>query len=370
MRIGCVSTLALILAAAASHAADTPAPAVDGEKILSIYNWSDYISLGVLEDFARETGIVVQYDVMDSNELLEIKLVAGRTGYDVVFPSASFLDRQIKEGIYRKLDKRRLPNLRNLDPDITGKLGKFDPGNEHAAIYMWGTSGVAYNDTAVKILMPDAPVESFAMLYDPEVVSRFSECGVSVLDAPSEVISTVLLFLGKNANSEKPEDLVAAEAVLMSIRPFVRKINSSAYIEDLASGDICLALGWSADVLQAQARTEEAGKPYRIEYRVPREGAVMFFDSMAIPADAEHVENAHLFINYLLRAEVAAENSRFVGFPNGNLAAQPLFPIDRMADRNFFPTREMQKKLVPDLPESPGYIRQLMRVWTKFRAGE
>jgi len=370
MRIGCLSTLALTLAAAAGHAAENPAPAVDGEKILSIYNWSDYISPGVLEDFTRETGIDIQYEIMDSNELLETKLVAGRTGYDVVFPSASFLDREIKAGIYRKLDKHRLLNLHNLDPDITEKLARFDPGNEHSAIYMWGTSGVAYNDAAVKTLMPEAPVNSFAMLYDPEVVSRFADCGVSMLDAPSEVLGTVLLYLGKNANSEKPEDLAAAEAVLMSVRPFIKTINSSTYVEGLASGDICLALGWSGDVLQSQARAEEAGKPYSIEYRVPREGAVMFFDSMAIPADAEHVENAHLFIDYLLRAEVAAENSLFIGFPNGNLAAQPRFPFDLMGDRNFFPIPEVQKKLVPDLPESAAFSRQLTRTWTKFRLGK
>jgi len=373
MRFGSLSTLALFVAAsavhAANHAADTPAPA-NQEKILSIYNWSDYISPGVLEDFARESGIVVQYDIMDSNELLETKLVAGRSGYDVVFPSANYLDRQIKAGIYRKLDKSRLTNLRNLDPDITAKMAKFDPRNEHSAIYMWGTSGVAYNDVAVKTLMPDAPVDSFAMLFDPEVVSRFADCGVSILDAPSEVISTVLLWLGRNPHSEKPEDLQAAEDVLMSIRPYVRKISSSAYIEDLANGEACLALGWSGDVLQAQARAEEAGKAFHIEYRLPREGAVMFFDSMAIPADAEHVENAHLFINYMLRAEVAAENTEFVGFPNGNLASQPRFPIGLTADKNFFPAPDVQKRLVPDLPESPAFIRQMGRTWTKFRVGK
>jgi putrescine transport system substrate-binding protein len=370
MRIGCSSTLCLLLTSAVCHAADVPAPAIDRENALNIYNWADYIDPDVLEDFARETGIIVTYEMMDSNQLLETKLVAGRTGYDVVFPSASFLDRQIKAGIYRKLDKPRLPNLRNLDPDITGKLGNFDPGNEYSAIYMWGTSGVAYNDATLKAVMPDAPVNSFAMFYDPRVVSRFAECGVSVLDAPSEVIATVLLYLGKDANSELPEDLAAAEAVLMSIRPYIRTINSSSYIEDLASGEICLALGWSGDVLQAQARTEEAGKPFRIEYRLPREGAVMFFDSMAIPADAEHVQNAHLFINYMLRAEVAAANSRFVGFPNGNLASKPRIPMELMADKDFFPPPEVQKKLVPDLPESARYIKQLSRTWTRFRAGQ
>ena len=224
----------MILTAAASHAEDVPAPEVERKNILHIYNWADYMSPDVLEDFARDTGIIVTYDMMDSNELLESRLVAGSTGYDVVFPSASYLGRQIKAGIYRKLDKTQLPNLRNLDPDITEKLGKFDPGNEHSAIYMWGTSGVAYNDAAVRIMMPEAPVNSFAMLYDPKVVSKFAECGVSLLDAPSEVISTVLLYLGKDASSENPQDLAAVEAVLKSIRPYIRLINSSTYIDALA----------------------------------------------------------------------------------------------------------------------------------------
>ncbi len=247
---------------------------------------------------------------MDSNELLETKLLAGRTGYDVVVPSASFLARQIKQSIYQKLDKSKLTNLKNLDPDITKRLEVFDPGNEYAVNYMWGTSGVAYNEEAIKAAMPDAPVDSFAMFWDPKVVSKFAKCGVSVLDAPSEVVGTVLIYLGKDANSEKPEDLAAAEKVLMSVRPYIRKINSSAYIEELANGEICLALGWSGDVLQAKSRAEESQKPFTIKYNIPKEGAVMFFDNMAIPADASHVKNAHLFINYMLRAEVAAQEQQ------------------------------------------------------------
>ena len=369
MRSACSSLVALILVCTAGLAAESPAPEAGRENILRIHNWADYISPGVLEDFARETGIVVEYDMMDSNEMLETRLRAGRTGYDVVFPSGSFLGRQIKWGIYRKLDPSKLPNLHNLDPAMTAKLGKFDPGNEHSAIYMWGTSGVAYNDAAMKTLMPDAPVDSFAMLYDPKIVSRFAECGVSVLDAPSEVIGTVLIYLGRDPNSEKLEDLAAAEAVLMSIRPHVRMINSSAYIEDLAEGDLCLALGWSGDVLHSRSRAEDAGKPYRIEYRLPREGAMVFIDAMAIPADARHVDNAHLFIDYLLRADVAAANSTFIGFPSANLAARPRLPMDLLTDRNLFPTAEAQKKLVPDLPESAAFLRQLTRTWMKFRMG-
>src|SRR3954462_5453827 len=291
---------------AADSGPAAPAVDTDAEKVVNVYNWSDYIEPTVLEAFEKETGIKVNYEVMDSNEMLETKLVAGRTGYDVVVPSANFLARQIKSGIYQKLDKSKLTNLKNLDPDITKRLEVFDPGNEHAVNYMWGTSGVAYNEEAIKAALPDAPVDSFAMFWDPKVISKFAKCGVSVLDAPSEVIGTVLIYLGKDANSESPEDLKAAEKVLMSVRPYIRNINSSAYIEQLANGEICLALGWSGDVLQAKSRADEAKKPFTIKYNIPKEGAVMFFDNMAIPGDATHVKNAHLFIDYMLRPEVAA----------------------------------------------------------------
>jgi len=359
----------------APPAAATPEPAApavdtDAEKVVNVYNWSDYIEPTVLDEFTRETGVKVNYEVMDSNELLETKLVAGRTGYDVVVPSANFLARQIKSGIYQKLDKSKLDNLKNLDPDITKRLEVFDPGNEHAVNYMWGTSGVAYNEEAIKAAMPDAPVDSFAMFWNPKVVSKFAKCGVSVLDAPSEVIGTVLIYLGKDANSENPEDLKAAEKVLVSVRPYIRLINSSKYIEDLANGEICLALGWSGDTLQARDRAAEAQKPFTIKYNIPKEGAVMFFDSMAIPADASHVKNAHLFINYMLRAEVAAKNSNFISFANSNAASWPLVSAEVKNNPGIFPTPEMMPKLVPDLPESAEFTRILTRTWTRFRTGK
>ena len=353
-------------------AAAPPAPVydTDAEKVVNVYNWSDYIEPTVLEAFTKETGVTVNYEVMDSNELLETKLVAGRTGYDVVVPSANFLARQIKSGIYQKLDKSKLDQLKNLDPDITKRLEVFDPGNEHAVNYMWGTSGVAYNEEAIKAAMPNAPVDSFSMFWDPKVVSKFAKCGVSVLDAPSEVIGTVLIYLGKDANSEKPEDLKAAEKVLLSVRPYIRLINSSKYIEDLANGEICLALGWSGDTLQARDRASEAQKPFTIKYNIPKEGAVMFFDNMAIPADASHVKNAHLFINYMLRPEVAAKNSNFISFANSNAASWPLVSAEVKNNPGIFPTPEMMPKLVPDLPESAEFTRVLTRTWTRFRTGK
>ena len=372
-----LAVLAALLAACGSKPAepaktDAAGAAVetDAEKVLNVYNWSDYIEPTVIQAFEKDTGIKVNYEVMDSNELLETKLLAGRTGYDVVVPSASFLARQIKANIYQKLDKSKLPNLKNMDADITKRLEVFDPGNEHAVNYMWGTDGVGYNEAKVKEAMPDAPVNSYAMFFDPNVAKNFQKCGISILDAPSEILGAVLIYLGRDANSEKPEDLKAAEKVLMSVRPYVRLINSSKYIEDLANGEICLALGWSGDVLQASNRAKEAGKGISIKYNIPKEGSVMFFDNFAIPADASHVKNAHLFIDYMSRADVAAKNSNFLSYANSNAASWASITPEIKGNPNIFPTAEMMPKLVPDLPESAEFTRELTRTWTRFRTGK
>jgi putrescine transport system substrate-binding protein len=342
----------------------------DEEKVVNVYNWSDYIEPTVLAAFEKETGVKVNYEVMDSNELLETKLLAGRTGYDVVVPSASFLARQIKSGIYQKIDKSKLLNYKNLDPELTKRQEVFDPGNAYGVNYMWGTSGVAYNEAKVKEAMPTAPVDSFAMFWDPKVVSKFAKCGVSVLDAPSEVVGTVLIYLGKDANSENPEDLKAVEAVLKSVRPYIRLIDSSKYIEQLANGEICLALGWSGDALQARDRAVEAKKGITIKYNIPKEGAVMFFDDFAIPADASHVKNAYLFIDYMLRADVAAKNSNFLSYANSNAASWPTVSPEVKGNPNVYPTPAMLAKIVPDLPESSDFQRLLTRAWTRFRTGK
>jgi putrescine transport system substrate-binding protein len=357
--------------AAGAAPAAAKAPVDNGEeKVLNVYNWSDYIDPTVLEEFTRETGIKVNYDVFDSNEVLETKLLAGSTGYDIVVPSASFLERQIKAGVFQKLDKAQLPNLKNLDTEITQRIAQHDPGNEHSVNYLWGTSGVGYNVAKIKERMADAPVDSFAIFYDPKVVAKFKDCGVTLLDAPSEVVGTVLIYLGKDANSEKPEDLAAAEKVLMAIRPYVKYVNSSKYIEDLANGEVCLSLGWSGDVLQSRDRANEAGKGIEIKYLIPKEGAVMFFDMLAIPADAKRPKNAHLFIDYLLRPEVAAKNSNFVNYANSNAASLPLVSEAVRNDRGIYPAPEVKAKLVPDLAETPQFTRVLTRTWTRFKTGK
>ncbi|MET0290899.1 MAG: polyamine ABC transporter substrate-binding protein [Steroidobacteraceae bacterium] len=358
--------------AAAAPAAEPArsAAATDAEKVLNVYNWSDYIEASVVPEFEKEYGIKVNYDVFDSNEVVETKLLAGRTGYDIVVPSASFLERQIKAGVFQKLDKAKLPNLKNLDESITARIALHDPANEHSVNYFWGTSGVGYNEAKILERLPAAPVDSFAMFYDPEVVSKFKDCGVTILDAPSEIVGTVLLYLGKEPNSEAPEDLKAAEDVLMKIRPFVRYVNSSKYIEDLANGEVCLSLGWVGDVFQARDRATEAGKGVTIKYHIPKEGAIMFFDMLAVPVDAPHPLNAHLFIDFLLRPEIAAKNSDFVHYANSNAASYSLLSKDVRDDPAVFPPADVMAKLQPDLAESPQFTRLLTRTWTRFKTGK
>lgn len=370
-----LAAVGLVLAACGGSPSESDSAAASGvdtdeEKVLNVWNWSDYIEPSLIEQFETETGIQVNYEVGDSNEMLETKLLAGRTGYDVVVPSASFMARQIQAGIFQKLDQSLLGNYANNDPAIMKSLSALDPGNEYSVNYMWGTSGIAYIPERINEAMPNAPVDSFAMFYDPNVIRNFEKCGVSMLDAPSEVVGTVLIWLGKDANSESLEDLKAAEEVLLKIRPYVRTIDSSAYIDQLANGERCLVLGWSGDVFQAAARAEEAGKPFTIEYNIPKEGAVQFFDQLAIPADAEHVKNAHLFIDFLLRADVAAKNSDYIAFANGNAASTPLLSEEVRNNASIYPPADVAAKLVPDTPESPEFQRELTRTWQRFKTGQ
>ena len=371
--LGAVLTLALGACSGAgkgSSSATSANQGGSGEKVVNIYNWSDYIDPGVLKDFEAKTGIKVNYDVFDSNEVLETKLLAGSTGYDVVVPTANFLERQVQAGVFQKLDKSRLPNLKNVDPDILRRIAVQDPGNEHGVNYLWGTSGLGYNAAKIKERMADAPVDSWRMLYDPAIVSKFKDCGVSVFDTPSEVVSTVFVYLGKNANSLSPEDLAQAEKVLVSIRPYLRYVDSSRYIEDLANGETCLALGWSGDVLQARDRAHEAGKGIEIKYSLPKEGGIIFFDMLAIPADAPHPDNALTFINYLLQPEVAARNSDLIRYANSVPASRPLLSEKVRDDPNIYPPPDVMAKLVPNLAQPPGYTRLLTRTWTRFKTGQ
>ena len=368
-----IAAVAALLAAGCGGKSDAPAgpstPAAE-EKVLNVYNWSDYIDPGVVADFTRETGIKVNYDVFDANEVLETKLLAGNSGYDVVVPSAYFLERQVKAGVFAKLDKSKLPGLDNLDPGLVASAERHDPGGEHSVVYLWGTTGIGYDAGKVRAIMPDAPVDSWALVFDPAVVSKFKDCGVSVLEDPTDMVGTMLVFLGKDPNSESEADLKLAEDRLLAIRPYIRQISSSQYIEGLANGDLCIAVGYSGDVLQARDRAAEAGKPVDIRFSIPKEGALMWFDTLAIPADAKHPGNAHLFIDYLMRPEVAARNSNFVNYANANAASTPLVNEDLRNDAGIYPDAATKARLQPNLAKSAEYSRQLNRAWTRFTTGK
>jgi putrescine transport system substrate-binding protein len=350
-------------------AAAPPVAVAVEEKVLNVFNWSDYIDPKVVEAFQKETGIKVRYDVFDANEVLETKLLTGHSGYDVVVPSAYFLERQIKAGVFRKLDKSKLPNFVNLDPELLQRVAGHDPGNQYGVVYMWGTTGIGYDADRIRKIMPDAPVDSWNLVFDPAVIRKFKGCGVSVLDDPTDMVATALVYLGKDPNSQSEADLKLAMDKLLAIRPFIRTISSSQYIEGLANGDFCIAVGYSGDMLQARDRAAEAGKPVKIEYSIPKEGALMWFDTLAIPADAMHPNNAHLFIDYLLRPDVAARNSDFVNYANANLKATALVNEELRNDPGIYPTPETKARLQANLAKSAEFTRSLNRAWTRFMTG-
>jgi putrescine transport system substrate-binding protein len=357
-------------AQSAADAGKAPAAAPTEEKVVNVYNWSDYVDPKMLEQFTAETGIKVNYDVFDSNEVLQTKLLAGNTGYDVVVPSASFLETQIKAGVFRKLDRSKLSNWSNLDQELLKRIARHDPGNEYSVNHLWGTDAIGFNVGKVKAIDAAAPVDSWALILDPKWAAKFKDCGISVLDAPDEVVGVVLAFLGKDPNSENLDDLKAAEDVLMKIRPYVRMIHSSQYIDSLANGDICVAFGWSGDILQAKDRAAEAGQGVEIAMSVPKDGTIIWFDMYAIPADAPHPDNAHAFINFMMKPEVAAANSNFVHYASGNAAAVPLLDASVRDDPGVYPPPDVMAKLFPNLARSPEFTRALNRTWTRFTTGK
>ncbi|MBA1272982.1 extracellular solute-binding protein [Stutzerimonas azotifigens] len=340
------------------------------DKVLHVYNWSDYIAEDTLDNFTKETGIKVVYDVFDSNEVLEAKLLAGSSGYDVVVPSNPFLAKQIKAGVFQKLDKSKLPNWKNLDEDLLKALEPSDPGNEYAIPYMWGTIGIGYNVDKVKaVLGDDAPVDSWDLVFKPENIEKLKSCGVSFLDSPTEILPAALHYLGFQPDSGKADELKKAEDLFMQIRPHVAYFHSSKYISDLANGNICVAIGYSGDIYQAKSRAEEAKNNVNVGYNIPNEGAGSFFDMLAVPADAKNVESAHAFLDYLMKPEVMAAITDYVQFPNANAAATPLVDESIRNDPGIYPSAEVAKKLYtfPDL--DPKTQRAMTRSWTKIKSG-
>ncbi|WP_255768283.1 polyamine ABC transporter substrate-binding protein [Maritalea mediterranea] len=335
-----------------------------------VYNWSDYIDESLLEKFEQETGIDLIYDVFDSNELLETKMLAGNSGYDVVVPSGSFLSRQIQAGAFQKLDFSKLPNKDNAWDVIQQRTAQYDPDNAYSVNYMWGTTGIGVNVGKVtEVLGEDAPIDSLELIFNPENMEKLASCGVHMLDSPIEVVPAALTYLGKNPASQDEETLELAEQLLLRVSPYVEKFHSSEYINALANGEICVALGWSGDVLQARDRAAEADNGVEIAYNAPKEGALMWFDQMAIPVDAPNPDAAHKFINFMLDAENMATASNYVYYANGNLASQQYLVEDVIGDTAIYPDKETLNRLYTTPPYPPKVQRTVTRMWTKIKSG-
>ncbi|MDE1168909.1 MAG: polyamine ABC transporter substrate-binding protein [Pseudomonas sp.] len=338
------------------------------QPTVSVYNWTDYIGDTTLADFQAKTGIKVVYDVFDSNETLEGKLLAGRTGYDVVVPSNHFLARQVKAGAFLKLDRSQLPNFKNLDPKLLALLEKNDPGNEHSVPYLWGTNGIGYNVDKVKEVLGIDHIDSWAVLFEPENLKKLSKCGVSMMDSADEVFPAMLNYLGLDPRSEKPADYAKAEAKLLTLRPYITYFHSSKYVSDLANGNICVAFGYSGDVFQAANRAKEAKNGINIAYAIPKEGSNLWFDLLAIPADASNVKEAHAFINYLLDPQVIAKVSATVGYANPNPAAKAFMDPELVNNPEVYPSQEVLDKLYISTTPTPATMRLMTRSWSKVKS--
>jgi putrescine transport system substrate-binding protein len=374
LRPTAIMALGLLLALSAcgggKPAADSTAKSSGSDKVLNLYIWSDYLAPNTLSDFEKETGIKVHVAYYDTNETLETKLLAGSSGYDIVVPTASYFERLIKAGAFLPLDKSKLPNLKNMDPQLMSMVTRNDPDNAHGVIYLWGTNGLGYNEKMIKAIMPDAPLDSWRMVFDPAVASKLAKCGISVLDSPAEMIRAVLSYLGKDPNSQSPADLASAEATLDKIRPFIRNINSSEYIEALANGDLCLAVAYNGDVMQARDRAREANKGIDIKYSLPKEGSILWFDMLAIPKDAPDPDSAYAFMNYMMSPKVIADVSNFKRYADANAAAQPQVLAEVKDDPGIYPTPAQRQQLAVQLSDSPEQTRAITRVWQKFKTGQ
>ncbi|RMO56762.1 hypothetical protein ALQ38_05088 [Pseudomonas marginalis pv. marginalis] len=340
------------------------------DKVLHVYNWSDYIAPDTIANFEKESGIKVVYDVFDSNETLEAKLLAGKSGYDIVVPSNNFLAKQIKAGVYQELDKTKLSNYDNLNTSLLKAVSVSDPDNKHAFPYMWGSIGIGYNPEKVKAALGVDKIDSWDVLLKPENIAKLKSCGVSFLDSPTEMLPIALHYLGLPTDSQKKDDLKQAEALFLKIRPSIGYFHSSKYISDLANGNICVAVGYSGDIQQAKSRAAEAGGKVKVAYDIPKEGAGSFFDMVAIPKDAENVDAAYKFMNYLLKPEVMASITNSVRFPNGNAKATALVDKDITSDPGIYPPADVQAKLyaIADLPAATQ--REMTRSWTKIKSGK
>jgi putrescine transport system substrate-binding protein len=350
---------------------DSPSGEKSGdERVLNLYIWSDFLAPNTLSSFEELTGIKVHVSYFDTNETLEARMLTGNSGFDVVAPVAPYMQREIRSGAYLLLDKKQLPNLANLDPAVMSRVALNDPGNAHSVVYTWGTFGIGYNRKKVAEALPNTPIDSWRVLFDPLFAAKLATCGINILDTPAGVTRLVLNYLGKNPNAPSPKDLAEVEAVLAKIRPYIRTIDSSSYIEAIANGDICIALGYNGDIVQARNRGKEAKNGITIDYVIPAEGSLLWFTMLAIPKDAPHVANAHLFINYLMNPQVIASITNAVGFANAVPVSSPLLNASIASDTAIYPTPDEQRRLFVQAEDPPGQSRAITRMWQKFKTGE
>ena len=340
------------------------------KKVLNLYIWTDYLAPDTIASFEKQTGVKVRVSYFDTNETLEGRMLTGSSGFDVVVPTAPYLQRQMRSGAYLALDKSKLPNLANLDPAIMSRVALNDPGNVHAVVYAWGTYGIGYNAKMVAQALPNVPLNSWRLIFDPAFAAKLAKCGINLLDAPAGVVRLVLAYLGKNPDAPTAQDLADVEAVLRKIRPYIRTIDSSINIQAMANGDICVALGYNGDFVQARNRAKEAKNGMQIGYLIPDEGSLLWFDMLAIPRDAPNAANAHLFINYLMNPQVIANISNFIGFANANSAASPLLDASIVADPIIYPPPGQRRRLFVQSEDSPEQSRAITRLWQKFKTAQ
>jgi len=340
------------------------------DNALNFYNWADYIAPDTVSSFEKSTGIKVRLTYFETNETLEARILTGNSGFDVVVPTAPFFQRQIRSGAYLPLDKKKLPNIVNLDPAIMSRVALNDPGNVHGVVYAWGTYGLGYNEKRVAEALPNHAVDSWRLVFDPALASKLAACGINFLDAPAGVVRLVLKYLGKDPNAPTPRDLADAENVLLKIRPYIRNIDSSIGLEALANGDICIALEYNGTTYQAGRRAAEARNGIKVGYAIPNEGSLLWFDMLAIPRDAPHAANAHLLINYLMNPQVIAHVSDYIGNANANSAASPLLDPSLLADATVYPTSDQLQRLFVQSEDSPEQARAITRIWQRFKTAQ
>jgi len=348
-------------ASAGTHASDA--------EVVNLYNWNDYVAPDTIASFEKATGIKVNVSYFDTNETLEARVLTGHSGFDVVVPTAPFLQRQIGSGAYLPLDKTELPNLVNLDPKIMAHVALNDPGNAHAVVYAWGTYGIGYNEKLVKAALPNVALTSWRLIFDPTYASKLAGCGIGTLDAPAGVVRLVLRYLGRNPNAATAQDLADAEAVLTKIRPYVRTIDTVNIINAMANGDLCIAIGYNGDFVQARKRAADAKNGVQVDYLIPDEGSLLWFDMLAIPRDAPHAANAHRLINYLMDPQVIAKITNYTGFANANAAATAFIDPAIAADPTVYPPADQRPRLFVQTEDSPEQIRAITRLWQRFKTG-